>query len=495
MPFFIRRVAAVLASLAGVGLASGCGGAAPAPTHSAETAAEDTPAAVERPEVEPPDTDDAVLRAEVDAEVVYSPDADRWTVTWHFDEPTTGMLFDQASPAPRAEWTVDAGLAWGEQVLGKDVLAATDGQPRTRFSASFPTQAPMTRYSASFMQTFSDGGRLLYVAQVATHAYAPERERAPVRGLGQPRTWRFRVEGDWQIHVQGAGAPRHLLWEQPGGDYRGAIVYFGPGQPRHVAGAHLLLDPELPAWLTPEIDRQLPRFLTFFDERLGYRPEREPTVFVTWNRTWPMPDHRGHCVGGDSALELVGRTWATGSPSSQSLWRRFLAHELFHLWNSRARGTASTRWLVEGAAEYAAVVAEHDAGWLPEPDMRRWLQQRSQACMRGLDRALAEPLSNRSLYYSCGAVLLFLADRELEPAGGLFPLLSTIYRRADTGRQYDEQTFLSSLDRRVADPRVTDSRLGAFIRTLLRQGFGRNGHQELRRRMAAAGIELSAPGR
>ena len=433
---------------------------------------------------------DAEVAAPQEIEVVHDAGDDAWTVTWRFAAPTPGVIFDRRLPSNRhARWTAGEGLAWGMDD-GYETLRVAGGGEQTTFSARFATDDESPGRAPPLNVRFSDGGRLLFTAQVAVHALACTAAGCTRRDHGGARVWTLRGDDPARhVRVLGDAAPGALTWAEPPGDVRGTYVYVGGTEAVAAAGATLVLDRELPRWLADETRRRLPALLAGHAARTGIALDVVPLVLVSYDRRAAGDAMRGRTLPGLLQLDAAGRAWGTRSADRRRRWFELVAHEAFHLWNAhlaRRSGDKRDEWLSEGTAVYVAGLALADAGLLPEPARAVRLVGAANGCLATLRTGLFDERADAA-YYACGELVAFLVDRRLAADGGLDALLAAMFARARDRGGYATADFLELLAARTgdADPTLAD------VRAILDHGLGATPEVFVRDALARAGLRTS----
>lgn len=485
-----RRRLFVVAVLAGCGGAErvppggGGGGVRAIPGSAAASSRAAEPAA---PDLSP-DVERTAATPAQDVEVVYDAGDDAWMVTWRFAAATPGVIFDRRFPSNRhARWTAGAGLAWGSED-GHETLRAADGGERTTFSARFATDDESPGRAPPLNVRFSDGGRLLFTAQVAVHALDCEAAAGCARrDRGGARRWVLRSDDPARsVRVLDDAAAGALTWAEPPGDVRGTYVYVGRTEAVAAAGATLVLDAGLPGWLADETRRRLPELLAGHAARTGIALDVVPLVLVSYDRRAAGDAMRGRSLPGLLQLDAAGRAWRTRSADRRRRWFELVAHESFHLWNAhlaRRSGDKRDEWLSEGSAVYVAGLALAGAGMLPEAARAARLVGAANGCLATLRTGLFDEAADAA-YYACGELVCFLVDRRLAADGGLDALLAATFARARDRGGYATADFLELLAARTgdADPTLAD------VRAILDHGLGPTPEAFVQAALARAGL-------
>lgn len=428
---------------------------------------------------------DAAAEPSQTVAVRYLPGDDAWEVTWRFAAPTPGIVFDRMRPSNRHEtWIPGPGLVWGSD-HGYETLRGADGAPRRELSARFATDDRSPGRAPPLNLRFSDGGRLLFTAQVAVHALVCDGGACDRRDRGGGRVWHLAGAPDDLVRVLGEAAAGAVTWHEPPGDVRGTYVYVGRTEAVAATGATLLLDPGLPRWLADETRARLPELVAFHAERTGLALDLTPLILVSYDGTTAGDAMRGRTLPGLLQLDADGRGWRHASADGRSRWFELIAHESFHLWNAQlARRNPDQRdeWLSEGSAVYVAGLALHQAGLLDRKAQARRIAGAANACIGSLRGGLRSAEADAS-YYVCGELVMFVIDQALADRGGVHGLLAATFAVARDRGSYGTDDFLALLA-----ARTDDAVLLADVHQILDRGLGAAPALFVQRRLAAAGL-------
>nr|WP_199043452.1 hypothetical protein [Dyella sp. ASV24] len=211
----------------------------------------------------------------------------------------------------------------------------------------------------------------------------------------------------------------------------GYVAFGTPYVERH-GDLLLAIDKGTPSTIRERVASDVPRLMDFYVQHLG--PAKTPTLFL-----FMQPDEQGvRSFHGDHlpssiTLGLMGQGWDSLEEADWQRLTGFVAHELFHTWNSApALGSPEGEALLakEGGAELARVMAtaslsnQTSAQWLPR------VGSMYNVCLFDIHRAqsVASALEKRApggLPYNCGAPLMLalaLAANPQDPVAGYFDL-------------------------------------------------------------------------
>ncbi|HLL29870.1 MAG TPA: hypothetical protein VK403_02630, partial [Allosphingosinicella sp.] len=207
---------------------------------------------------------------------------------------------------------------------------------------------------------------------------------------------------------------------------RGAIAVFGAakdgllfiGPSDYVEsrdGLTMVVPPETPDILRTRIRDRANAFITFYTGALRRPPSHNPVLVVDHDASGGRQGFTGDVTPNGVVLLQLTVAMAGEDFGAESLVSRFLAHELFHLWNVgsyRDRSGLNGNWLLEGSAEYASWLAAEALA--PEAhSLEDRVTQQLAPCMATLgDDALVHLADQRAQTsrYSCGAIVHWLAD-------------------------------------------------------------------------------------
>ena len=230
----------------------------------------------------------------------------------------------------------------------------------------------------------------------------------------------------------------------------GASGYVAFGTPR-VETSPLpmrVFDRDVPAPTRQRLDSTIARLAAFYRQRLG--PVRMPTVFV-YRMPYPAGvsgnGYHGDRLPASLTLGLLGNDWNTPDISTLDLMTGFVAHELFHLWNTgdamQVAGPVSSL-ASEGGAEMARIFATASVEGQGEPAWLNAATDSLDACLIALPAtgSLADTdLAHGQLPYDCGVpvmLVLAAADDPHDLVKGYFRAWKSLIarQRHATGRPY-----------------------------------------------------------
>lgn len=211
-------------------------------------------------------------------------------------------------------------------------------------------------------------------------------------------------------------------------DARGRLVgdgwiYFGPAAQVERDAAIIAADPSTPAWLRERIAAGANRAALVYTQKLETGLGVLPTILIGYDPDVPDvldSDFRGDVTpGAMMSIHFLGSSWRT--PDAQSLQQvsEFIAHEMFHYWNTGVADSAENEtrpWLHEGGASYAAMLAAAPPDSAPGHPGLETLNAEFRYCqanLRDSDSLTSASLTSGRAPYACGVVLQWAWDAGL----------------------------------------------------------------------------------
>ena len=256
-----------------------------------------------------------------------------------------------------------------------------------------------------------------------------------------------------------------------------------------------------PGAASAQVASDVDRLLEFFTRRLARPPSAAPVVLM-------LDD--GEVTPGEATAN--GVIIVSGNDSTRV--RRVLAHELFHLWNAPSFAPAedgqNDLWLLEGAAEYGALLAVSEL-WPGTVSMAQELTRMAGPCRTTLGGGGLLALRDQrtlSTRYSCGVLAHWSMDLDVRHASGDARTIYDVWRALLAADRYDVAALRSALEESGYDGagvnalldgggwssfRAAANRYGAVIApadaeegdyrraallTVVREGWGRGGYEE-----------------
>ncbi|MGW8389966.1 hypothetical protein [Pseudoduganella sp. HUAS MS19] len=198
----------------------------------------------------------------------------------------------------------------------------------------------------------------------------------------------------------------------------GAYLYVGPLHAMQGERASFLFDPATPPWIKQEVKGTVDAVTQAYRTRFGVPKERiRPAIILSMlAKTGPSDSYRGDTLPGQSVrLALYGEEWAVRTEDRQRQLRRFLAHELAHIFNAELSRPANYghAWIHEGMAEYAALNTLTELQLISRQYALDTMNASINNCQLGIaSRSLLDIQATspeQKLFYDCGVALFFTA--------------------------------------------------------------------------------------
>lgn len=374
-------------------------------------------------------------------------------------------------------WTSPDGSA---RIDETSLAPARSGQRVLHLRMDVATDAPMQDRAYAPWLRFDDGSLAVY-SPLLLAAEGSELQLCP--------RW-VPVPGDQVIgygRVQTAPLATDMAHAE-------GYVVFGHPQVLRQGGLVLVSDRRAPGWIRERIASQAPALVDLYTRTMG---QASVPMLMLYTRPTPAQAHdfRGDHLNASITLGLFGATWDAVDEATADQITRFLAHELFHSWNSSAPlGSPEGEPLLakEGGAVMADIFATASILQEPPQVVADAVAARYNACLlalpaaTGLSSALAASAPG-DLPYDCGVPLMYAlavaAGRDGDdPAQAYFRLWKTLrdahrshpvdgYRWQDLIPATIDPAVRADLERAVAEPgaypaalRAAWSALGLTVR-------------------------------
>ena len=310
--------------------------------------------------------------------------ADKWRADYELSEPVDAIRFDPAGAYRAQAWRVlTPGLTLEKRDDQERISGA--GKPFASFSVEISLFLPYDLDKYTAFDRFSDGGTDIFLGFLAGSALQGSQERA------------------LRLGVQLAGLPGETVIpptaknpEEP--DY----AYFGPAKPAAFGAATIILDPNIPAWLVPEIQQASAKVASWYDRAWQRKLATPPLILISLD---PLPSKGLSVKGGAFDNKIVYRLGGEalrreGNPVVRRYIVELVAHELAHLWqrNVARGGVGETEpWIHEGGAEASAVAALEGTGLFTKAEADAYAAKLLDECEQ-----LQGKVTSYRGYYACG---------------------------------------------------------------------------------------------
>lgn len=457
----------------------------------------------------------------VEVDVRELPAQDAWQASFRLPAKVAGVDFVYGRGAyRRASWSVlPEGARW---VDAPDVERLCFAKPTREFGVSFRSDFAQKPKDYELQVAMSDGGRLFYTGQLVVRplascgavggaapsapaappsapAVSPTPTPTPSPATGDPPAHRFRFTTDAgrTIRTIENAAERTLGWS-PARDQR-TYVYFGPQAGAGGERIALIADPALPEWMRHDLESTVAKLFDRFAGETGVALPVRPLVVLSFTPTGSGFTFGGGQLGAFLQLAFAGEGLRADTPETRRYFVIHIAHEIFHLWNGfTLLHDAESEWLSEAAADAFALRAAYGLGVLDERQVAELLVDRANRCLATLDGQSLLSAPQRQAWeswYTCGSVLLFVADRAVDRAqpgkGGLGLLFREMFAEGRAaGGVYGTGTFLGWLDKLSGDREKVFALQG-----IIRRGVPRGADRVLAQLLKDAGyrVSLAAP--
>ncbi|NUP07269.1 MAG: hypothetical protein HOW73_14540 [Polyangiaceae bacterium] len=427
---------------------------------------------------------------------------DKWEVTYRFAKPVMGIGFERGQHRFRYEhWNIAADdgatpVEWTE-VEGREAIVAS--APMHALTIRLVTDTSEKPSDYLVHAAFADGSRLFYTGHFAARPLvckgtAPcEAKQVALADTLAPGDieWHFATEAGRGIQILDRREPAKLDWSPTSGEHGdGTYVYFGNIESIQTPFGQMVVDPGLPKWMRESANTNIPKLLAWFAEATQTELTFKPVLFVSA----PPDEEPGRYSKGGSLPGLIqlaawGRGWKAETPETREAWVRFVAHELFHLWNGEMfdrRDNRADAWMSEGSSDYFSFAAARALGVIDDERQHRLLVQAANQCLLSVGSTpLAQARGRGNPEYSCGAMLWAFVDgiareKKLDAGdviGGVFA------RAASSDRRYGTSDVISELRRIGGEAKSIDT-----IERIVNQGLVSAADEVVRAQLAKAGI-------
>jgi hypothetical protein len=347
-----------------------------------------------------------------------------FAVDYRFPQLITVFHFENPSPQRSSQWkSLDPNIV----VTDSDVHSV-DGKPFA--SAHFELRLNNSGIQRTYpiVARFGDGSGAVF-----TEHLRPSDAEFDAQFVFLPRA------GE-SVTVRGITSKTPLAWQddprREDGGTRGAYVYFGPDLPVQSGAASMLIDPGMPAWPRAALQQSIAELIAYYTRLFGPLRGNPPSFLIYYSPGARNANYHGDVLPG-SAVRL--QLWGEWNPSQRAqlgMLRRFVAHELFHVWaqSTGFAGTAGQPWVHEGIAEYGAIRAMAGLAYLDDTEALDLISKDANRCSVGLMkhplRAVDPHSGEQSQFYDCGVLMFYLIDHAAPALGqpGLLALLRARWR-------------------------------------------------------------------
>lgn len=195
----------------------------------------------------------------------------------------------------------------------------------------------------------------------------------------------------------------------------------------------IALDNSLPIWMKNTLESSLENIYSFYEDKLDIKLNFKSVIAIAY-----YPDSANNIWKGDVDssgnifMRFYGKNWQTHDRLAEKTILRFLAHEIFHLFNSvqvRSIDASSRPWLHEGLAETFSAISLRELNLYSNADFNQYYQGALNKCNQYL--VLKQAKVNQSATnknYACGSLATLL----LKQSDSLAKQFLSVYDRVAT---------------------------------------------------------------
>lgn len=341
-------------------------------------------------------------------------DVGKQTVTWTVRFPAGDRvlkLSDESSGSPFG-WQVEGG---GAQLTGNTLTRAT-GAATAIVTLSASLKAGSARQDRTYAPVilFKDGA-LAILSTVFN--LIDERGQAHCSRLATRRGDKLGFDEIWGASEISVNT-----------DTVGYVVVGDPSVEQK-GGVRLVEDKETPLWVRARAGRTLAAVTDFYASRMGRR--RIPPVVIYRGDGGERTYHWGDRLPSSITLGLFGPGWETETEALDEELDGFIAHEIFHIWNSSVsfEQQGDSLLAIEGGAELSRVLVGAEAAKDPMESVVSQVTGALNRCQFQLafGSSIHELLKSQQpgrVPYDCGMVVMFAS---LPPGNAVAKLSAGFY--------------------------------------------------------------------
>ncbi|MCF6439736.1 hypothetical protein L1077_09865 [Pseudoalteromonas luteoviolacea] len=383
-----------------------------------------------------------ILYASEIATIIEKNQESTWRVTYKINKPIKKLVFKRTPDNSRVKrWKPDNPhyVINFDKHNSQESITRKDGRPFTEVKIKLtPTYTPLPKEYAPF-SPFSDGGMLLHSGRFFACASTC---------ADNTNAWPIAIKAPFNhIIVDGKVYKNNVQWI---GKDSGQKVYVGHEAPIEDAHFVSLIDGRLPPTLKKHIEKDLPKLMDFFADKMGTLDYR-PALFASFSETNDgRYGHQGGTLSDQIFLHWYGEKAIEKVNSESIFW--FFSHEVAHLYQKQGSDieNPSEAWLHEGAAEFLAGVASanvaNNTSLLSEK-----IVTAQRHCLEGLKQEpsyIRAVKSNSRLHYNCGLVLINEINHALVKENkqlDIFDTWQSFNQQIESGKPASVATFLNGI--------------------------------------------------
>ncbi len=193
-------------------------------------------------------------------------------------------------------------------------------------------------------------------------------------------------------------------------------IYFGKLENRK-SDISIALDDRLPAWMADIFESAPYRIHAFYEDKLGINLKSKATMVVAYYPDSNSDSWKGDVdSNGNIFMRFYGKSWQHYDLSARNTILAFIAHEIFHLFNSNhisSLDASNEPWLHEGLAETFALISLRELDLYSDQDFNRSYQTSLNRCNQYhifKQANINQPETNK--IYACGLLATLLLNHK-----------------------------------------------------------------------------------
>lgn len=212
------------------------------------------------------------------------------------------------------------------------------------------------------------------------------------------------------------------------------------------------IDKTLPNWIKEILLDSPDKFYKYYSNNLDIKFDKKILIVASFFPDSDKNEWRGDVdSSGAISLRFYGKSWLAYDGLAQKTIRKFIAHEVFHIFNSviySSLDSVSNSWLHEGSAEAFAVLALRDLGYSSDMDIDKFYENSVNDCNEYhvlREMQIDEKFINSKKIYSCGVLASILLSDNLHKnfvseygmwahirLSDMFKLWKTVFAKSDS---------------------------------------------------------------
>jgi hypothetical protein len=384
----------------------------------------------------------------VDIDVVKSKIGE-WSLSYKAEDTVKKLGFMRNPDQSRIErWRPVSDEFVISYIEGEEYILRKDGKGFSQVQLTLtPTYKNLSKDYGPF-SPFSDGGMLIYSGRLFACMDSCSEEI---------NSWNISltVPDDEHIIVNDTVHSSFAKWQD---NDSGKNIYVGKQKPIVTDSVIAVIDSGLPRRIKVSLNNDIPKLMTYFEQRLGKLVGIKPTLFASYANI------NGTSSQGGTLPNQIFMHWNSNDLEAkvrdekfikQTSW--FFAHEVAHLYQRSSSGQlyaeSNQSWMHEGNADYLASLALLDL----YPESKQYVDAKIKRfrgyCIKGLERfplIEAAEKGEFGLYYTCGLLIHRAIDRvaksNSDSKQDIYSVWNEFRNRVEKGAEIGDKTFLSVVD-------------------------------------------------